>query len=111
MSQAAYIKYGSELAGSGTLIIEEDLVQVPPEDRPNKFYGIPATRIAEEMGRKIVLNIVMVGFIASLVDVISPDSIREAIMASVPKGTEGKNILAFERGYDYGRELLQKGDG
>ena len=111
MSQAAFIKFGPELVDGGTLIIEEDLVQIPPEDHPQRIYGIPATRIAEEMGRKIVLNIVMVGFIASMIDVIGPDSIREAIMASVPKGTEGMNIMAFERGFEYGRELLQKGEG
>jgi len=110
MSQAAYDKFAPELAEGGTLIVEEDLVNVPPEDRPHKFYGIPATRIAEEMKRKIVLNIVMVGFITSLIDVISPDSIREAILASVPKGTETMNLKAFEKGFEYGRELLQKGD-
>ena len=108
MSQEAYAKYAPELGEGGLLIIEEDLVKVPPEARPRRFYGVPATRLAEEMGRKIVLNIVMLGFITSLIDVVSADSMREAIKASVPKGTEALNLKAFDKGHQYGCELLEK---
>jgi Pyruvate/2-oxoacid:ferredoxin oxidoreductase gamma subunit len=33
---------------------------------------------------------------------------RSAVKASVPKGTEDLNIKAFEKGYEYGVELLEK---
>ena len=31
-----------------------------------RVYGVPATRLAEELGRRMVLNMVMVGFFAAV---------------------------------------------
>ena len=48
----------------------------------------------------IVANIVMVGAITKITEVISKEAAIKAIEASVPKGTEEKNISAFEAGYN-----------
>ena len=65
-----------------------------------KVYEAPATKTAtDEIGLKIVANIVMVGAITKITGVISKESAMKAIEASVPKGTEEKNINAFEAGY------------
>ncbi|MBI4701970.1 MAG: 2-oxoacid:acceptor oxidoreductase family protein [Deltaproteobacteria bacterium] len=103
MSQDAYTKFSPELREGGLLLVEEELVKVadPPPNRA-RVYGIPATRIAEELGRKLVLNIVMVGFFAAVAKVISVDAMRKALEKSVPSGTEGLNLSAFDRGYEYG---------
>ena len=61
-----------------------------------------AARIAEELGRKVVLNMVMAGFFAAVSGLVSKDAMRKAVETSVPKGTEGLNLLAFEKGYEYG---------
>ena len=39
-----------------------------------KTYHIPATRFAEELGNKMMANIVMLGFLAAVVDVVKPES-------------------------------------
>ena len=70
-----------------------------------KVYGIPATRLAEELGRKMILNIVMVGFFTSVTKLVEYEAAREAVKASVPQGTEDMNLKAFERGYQYGLSL------
>lgn len=44
------------------LIVEEDLVRVCDLKGDPRVYSIPATRIAEELGKRMVLNSVMVGF-------------------------------------------------
>jgi len=107
MSQEAYTKYEPELKGDGLLIIEEDLVK-PKEVRDNiRMLSIPATRLAEELGRKMVLNIVMTGFFASVTDLVSLSSMQLAVEDSVPKGTEKLNLKAFETGYEYGKRLTQ----
>lgn len=108
MSQEAYTKFYPEMDENGTLIIEEDLVSVGQLKNNIKFYKIPATRFAEELGRKLILNIVMVGFFAAVTNLISPDAFRKAVANSVPKGTESLNLQAFERGYQYGLNLLSK---
>ena len=69
------------------------------------LYGIPATRLAEELGRKMILNIVMVGFFTSVTGLVGYDAVQEAVKASVPQGTEVMNLKAFDRGYEYGQEI------
>lgn len=105
MSQEACNKFLPETTDDAILIIEEELVK-PQGLRPGiKKYGIPATRIAEELGRKMILNIVMVGFFTSVTQLVGYDAVKEAVKASVPQGTEVMNLKAFDRGYKYGEEM------
>jgi 2-oxoglutarate ferredoxin oxidoreductase subunit gamma len=108
MSQDAFNKFSPEMAENGTLLIEEELVKVDKVPKGVKVYGIPATRIAEELGRKMVLNIVMVGFFSAIAKLINPEAVRKAVQDSVPKGTEKLNLMAFDRGYEYGQNLLSQ---
>jgi 2-oxoglutarate ferredoxin oxidoreductase subunit gamma len=106
MSQEAYRKFLPNLKEGGTLLIEEDLVRpsLPPEEQERKyrFYRVPAMRLAEELGRKMVLNIVLVGFFVAVTGLLRAESARLAISESVPRGTEGFNLAAFEKGYACG---------
>ncbi|HUU01997.1 MAG TPA: 2-oxoacid:acceptor oxidoreductase family protein [Myxococcota bacterium] len=111
MSQPAYEKFIVEVKPNALVLYEESLVD--PHELPAgcRAYGIPATRLAEEMGRKMVLNIVMLGFFTAFADVVSVDAVRKAIVDSVPPGTDKLNKDAFVRGYEYGREIRRKIDG
>ncbi len=102
MSQDAYNRFMPELKPGGTLLIEEDLVRI--HDLPNgiRIHGVPATRLAEELGRRLVLNIVMVGFFAAVTKLLQPESLRKAVADSVPAGTEALNLRAFDKGFEYG---------
>jgi 2-oxoglutarate ferredoxin oxidoreductase subunit gamma len=103
MSQEAYTKYIGELKSEGLLLIDEDLVELDCPRDDIQVRAIPATRIAEsELGRKIVANIVMLGFVAASTGAVSSEAMREAVRTSVPKGTEELNSRAFENGYEYG---------
>src|SRR5579863_3038001 len=62
MSQEAYTLFSPQISPHGILVIEEDLVRIGDLPPGVRVYSIPATRIAEELGKKMVLNIVMVGF-------------------------------------------------
>lgn len=110
MSQEAYAKYSTDLAEDGLLLIDDDLVQPNDRKHQTRLYRIPATRLAEEMGRKMVANIVMLGFLAALDHSVSAEALRRAVRESVPKGTEEFNLQAFERGYQYGQEIHTKGE-
>ena len=105
MSQDAFNKFSLKLADGGLLLIEQDLVKPEPLPRGARVYGVPATRIAEELGRRMVLNIVMVGFFASIAKVVSVEAMRKAVEASVPGGTTELNLKAFDRGFDWGERL------
>jgi 2-oxoglutarate ferredoxin oxidoreductase subunit gamma len=101
LSQDGYTKYQGEIKKDGIIIIEEDLVKniIPRDDI--KFYKCPATKLAEELGRRIVVNIVMLGYFSAVCKLIPADAMREAVKTSVPKGTEALNLAAFDKGYNY----------
>ena len=111
MSQGAYSKYVPEFRRDGLLIVDEDLVVLDEaalgEADGLRVLGIPATRLAEGLGRRIVANVVMLGFVAAVTDIASADAMRRAVMDSVPQGTEELNMQAFETGYAYGQDSRQ----
>jgi len=109
MSQESYTTYHGHLAEGGVLLIDSDLVEPDPAGS-QQVIPIPATRIAEhELGRRIVANIVMLGALTALTEVVSEAGMRKAILERVPKGTEELNMKAFQMGFDYGRGLVGSG--
>jgi 2-oxoglutarate ferredoxin oxidoreductase subunit gamma len=102
MSQDAFAKFSPDVRRGGTMLIEEDLVRVTRMPSGVLACGVPATRLAEEIGKRLVLNIVMVGFFGAVTKLIDPEALRQAVVDSVPPGTEDMNLRAFERGYEYG---------
>lgn len=52
MSQAGYDKFEPELAENGTLLYDEDLVKPKPPREEITPFAIPATRFAEQLGKK-----------------------------------------------------------
>jgi len=112
MSAEGYDKYRDELVDDGILIYEKDLVQAKPK-KGQPSYGVSSTRIAEEIGRAIVQNIVMLGFFAAASEIVSREAMRDAVSDSVPKGTEELNLRAFDAGWsafeeDYGNERKEE---
>jgi len=102
MSQEAYTKFTPSLANGGVLITEEELVKPHNLRKDITHYSIPATRIAEQLGKKMVVNIVMMGFMTALTKFVDAEAMKNAVKISVPNGTDKLNLLAFEKGYEYG---------
>jgi 2-oxoglutarate ferredoxin oxidoreductase subunit gamma len=111
MSEEAKNTYGSGLSGRSTVLIDEDLVQLDSVPEGSRLFKIPATRFAEKLGRKIVANIVMLGFITSVTEVVGYEAMKQALFDSIPRGTEELNLKAFERGYEYGKSQKQQNSG
>jgi len=106
MSQEAYTRFSPDLKSGGILITEQDLVRVDTIPAGVRAYGVPATRLAEELGRKVVLNIVMVGFFGAVANLLNPDSLRKAVADSVPPAMQKLNLSAFDKGFEFGRQLM-----
>lgn len=103
MSQEAYGTYGRDIQPGGTLILDEDLVEHEPRTDV-RLLLVPATRIAEGLGRKIVANVVVLGALAAAVSTLSKDALLKAVLAAVPPQTRDLNQKAFEAGYAYVKE-------
>ncbi len=109
LSQEAYARFTPELKENGILLVEEDLVRLENLPQHIRVYGIPATRLAEELGKKMVLNVVMVGFLCAITKVVSADSCRKAVAESVPGRFRDLNLNAFDKGFAYGIRILESG--
>ena len=107
MSQDSCVKFAPEMKPTGSLLVEEDLVRISNLPAGVKLAGVPATRLAEEIGRRLVLNIVMVGFFGAVTRLITPEALRKAVADSVPPGTEDMNLRAFDRGFEHGLSQLR----
>lgn len=105
MSQEAFTKFHKELGKNGKLILDKDLVKYNLKElKDYKVYEVPATKLAEKIGKKFIANIVMAGAFTFITKVVTYESMKKSILSSVPAGTEKLNEQAFNTGYEYGKE-------
>ena len=102
LSQEAYTRFVPEMNPNGVLLVEEDLVRVSEFPGETTVYSIPATRLAEELGKKIVMNIIVVGFFAAITRLLPKEAYVKAVADSVPSAHRDLNLRAFDKGYEYG---------
>lgn len=105
MSQAGYDKFSADLEDDSCLLVDQDLVH--PENAPCDHFAIPATRMAENLGNKMMANIIMLGFCTAITQAVSCEAAQATIAESVPRGTADRNIEAFNKGFDYGLSTLK----
>ena len=108
LSQEAYHRFAPELKHGGILITEQDLVRVGQIPAGERVFGVPATRLAEELGRKVVLNVVMVGFFGAVTRLLDAEALKKAVADSVPPALQKLNLEAFEKGYGYGISVANR---
>jgi len=107
MSVDAYAQFAPQLKPGGMLLFENELITVDGKlPAGARALGTPATRFAEEIGRRLVLNIVMVGFFAGTTGLLEFGAVERAVRDSVPRGTEDLNLRALRKGYEYGLEVV-----
>lgn len=98
MSQESYTRFRSTVRPDAMILIDDELVEPSPEDN---LYGVPATRLAEELGRRIVANMVMLGFFTAVTGLVSREAMEKAIESSVRPKTVPLNLRAFAMGFEH----------
>ena len=106
LTQESCDQYYRYLKEEGMLIVDSDKVRQVPS---HKAYTLPFIRIArEKVGTPVVANVVSIAAIAEISGICSRESLEKAVLGRAPKGTEDKNRLAcqigFEAGYNAKRE-------
>jgi len=108
MTQEAYNKYISDLKPTG-IVVADSCVEICNESKDNKIFSIPFFDIAKkECGKPSITNIVALGFFAEINGVISKKSIRQAILARIPKKSEDIYIKAYEAGLRIAAQQIDK---
>jgi 2-oxoglutarate ferredoxin oxidoreductase subunit gamma len=99
LSQEGYTKFRPATGPDAIILIDQELVTPQDGDR---VYSIPATRMAEDLGRRMVANMVMMGFFTAITRLVRAESMRTAIKTTVKASTIPLNLQAFTAGYEYG---------
>lgn len=99
LTQVASDKYAHTVDAKGTLVVDEDII-LPDTIDAKHIVKLPIIQTAiDKVGRNIVANIVAIGLITELTQVVSKESVEIAVLARVPKGTEDLNRKALNEGY------------
>lgn len=98
MSQDGFDDNWKSTAADATVIVEKGMVKTCGVQGRNLF-SVPALSVAEELGRRVVANIVMLGFLAAKTQIVRPESLQAAILARYAKAAD-LNRKAFQRGIE-----------
>jgi 2-oxoglutarate ferredoxin oxidoreductase subunit gamma len=104
-SQEACDRYSGRLRKDGLLIVDEDFVRRMPTTRAAR---VPMTKLAEqEAGGRLAANVVGLGVLVGLTQVVSRESLEEAVRARAPQGTTKMNLKALAAGYQAAEEIKE----
>ena len=99
MTQKAADKYYGDLNADGLLVLDDSLVPETP-DFPH-VVRIPITKLAiEQVGKPLFANIVALGALVRLTNLVSFDTIRQSVAHRVPPHTVEQNMKALQVGWD-----------
>ncbi|MCT4618728.1 MAG: 2-oxoacid:acceptor oxidoreductase family protein [Marinisporobacter sp.] len=102
LTQVACDKY-VDLIGAEGLLLVDSTVTVPESTKAGEIVQIPILETASEVvGKPMVANIIAIGAINALLNIVSKESLEAAVLNRVPKGTEELNKRALEEGYKLG---------
>jgi 2-oxoglutarate ferredoxin oxidoreductase subunit gamma len=107
MSQEAFEKYVDDIKPGGVLIYDPDMIPNRREIKGAKTYAVPAVKMAEKLGKRIVANMVMIGSVTAASKILDPKAVEKAIVRFVPRGTDKLNLEAFRTGFDFTLELTE----
>ncbi len=107
MTQEAADKYANGIKPGGLLLLDSDFVKNEPKG-DFRIYKFPIIRTAkEEVGREIVANVVALGAMIALTDVVARESGEKAVLAKVPEAFKDLNKKAYSLGYDKVKSLIK----
>ncbi len=98
MSQAALDRDFGDLKNNGILLVDSKHVESIPETKA-KVFEVPATETSrKEFGVSTYANIIMLGALTKITNLVKTEALEKAIRESVPEKTVKDNLDALKRG-------------
>lgn len=104
LSKDAYVKHGKVLAPNGIRVVEK---RVTEETEVPDALLLPLQETAHKVGDIIVANVVALGALIALSNIVSNESIEKAIVERVKPRYISLNMKAFEAGYELGSKYSE----
>ncbi|GAB6157410.1 2-oxoacid:acceptor oxidoreductase family protein [Desulfotomaculum varum] len=106
LNQESVFKYMGDCKENALAIVDAGLVNHIPPSRA-AVYALPITETARrQVGRELVANVVALGALTALSNIVSRSSVTTALLRRVPKGTEDINRQALELGFHLAEQVL-----
>lgn len=108
LTQKACDKYIHNLKDDGLLLADStNVLNIPTFS--GSIYQYPITRDAKNvLGNQLVANIISLGIIIQITEIISKNASRMALQKIIPERVKELNKKALEYGFQIGANLLQK---
>ena len=97
LTQEAVNKFASQLKPGGVLILDSR-VKMFPDAGLFKIFHPPICDTAEMIKGEIVTNMVMLGALTAISNLVGPEALEAAVLGRIPKGTEKMNLEALAMG-------------
>ena len=102
LTQQSLDNFTKTIDGNCIRLFDSSLT-LPQEINAGKVYSAPILKSAKEVvGKAFTANIVAVSVINKILDLATPDTVKEVVGEYIPKGTEEINFKAL----DVGREII-----
>jgi 2-oxoglutarate ferredoxin oxidoreductase subunit gamma len=99
------------LKAGGIVLAESNLVSFRGVTRKDlKLLGMPGSKTAEALGKKIVANVVMLGAVPAVCDAVRLDALKKSAADRFPKAVD-LNAKALDQGYEIGSKMLEEARG
>ena len=101
MSQPAFDKYNTLIDPDNTIVLLDNTLIHNYSQSYKNLYCIDATNIAEkDFGRSLFANIIMLGALTAVTNVIDLQDLENALSGNVPDKTLDTNRQALRKGYE-----------
>lgn len=105
LTQESLDKYGKGL-DKDCVIMADASLEIPDCIKDNKVIKVPILKTAREVvGKGFTANIVAVAAINEALKLVPFETLRDVVMARIPKGTEAINLKALEEGEKLAKTL------
>lgn len=108
MSQEGYDAFLSQLSDESVVIYNENLVR-PSSLCHARHYPVPVIKIASELGKEILANIVMLGAIVAVTELCSFDDVASILQENKPALSASDELFkALAEGFRAGNSVRNK---
>uniref|UniRef100_A0A7C4YI30 2-oxoacid:ferredoxin oxidoreductase subunit gamma n=1 Tax=candidate division WOR-3 bacterium TaxID=2052148 RepID=A0A7C4YI30_UNCW3 len=102
LNQESFNAYNGNVKENGIILIDSFYVKDYNKD-DKRIIALPLSETAIRVtNREVTTNIVSLGVITILSRIIKKESMKNAVLRRIPKGTEEMNIAALEEGFKLG---------
>lgn len=98
LSQDSFDKYIRDADEQTLVIVDATSVEVNGSTNGARIHAFPITATAVELGHKVVANVVALGALNALAEVVSPESLKQAVLRRVPDKHRELNAQALDAG-------------